>query len=143
MTEVITANELGIRLQASDETALFKWFVASFLMGKRIQAPIAARAYQVLVEEHGCDSAQRLAQLSHRQLVSILGKAHYVRYDETTATRLSALARKLLDEYDGKFAALCSTGKDRHTFERRLLEFDGVGPKTVEIFMRDAAAVLF
>ena len=143
MTEVITANDLGIRLQASDETALFKWFVASFLMGKRIQGPIAARAYQVLVEEHGCDSAQRLAQLSHRQLVSILGKAHYVRYDETTATRLSALAKKLVDEYDGKFGALCSTSKDRHTFERRLLEFDGVGPKTVEIFMRDAAAVLF
>lgn len=143
MTEVITANDLGIRLQACDETALFKWFVASFLMGKRIQAPIAARAYQVLVEEHGCDSAQRLAQFSHRQLVSILGKAHYVRYDETTATRLSALAQKLVDEYDGKFGALCRTSKDRHTFERRLLEFDGVGPKTVEIFMRDAAAVLF
>ena len=143
MTEVITANDLGIRLQASDETALFKWFVASFLMGKRIQAPIAARAYQVLVEEHGCDSAQRRAQLSHRQRVSILGKAHYVRYDETTATRLSALAQKLVDEYDGKFGALCRTSKDRHTFERRLLEFDGVGPKTVEIFMRDAAAVLF
>ena len=88
MTEVITAHDLGITLDAKDECALFKWFVASFLMGKRIQAPIAAKAYHLLVNEHGCDSPDLLARLSHRQLVAILGKAHYVRYDESTATRL-------------------------------------------------------
>ena len=27
--------------------------------------------------------------------------------------------------------------------EKRLCEFEGIGPKTVEIFMREAAAVLF
>ena len=143
MTEVITAHDLGITLDAKDECALFKWFVASFLMGKRIQAPIAAKAYHVLVNEHGCDSPDRLARLSHRQLVAILGKAHYVRYDESTATRLSALALKLVNEYGGRFGSLYSANNDRQAFERRLLEFDGVGPKTVEIFMRDAAPVLF
>jgi 3-methyladenine DNA glycosylase/8-oxoguanine DNA glycosylase len=28
-------------------------------------------------------------------------------------------------------------------FEKRLAEFEGIGPKTVEIFMRDAQQVLF
>ena len=142
MTDVITVHDLGISLDAQDERTLFKWFVASFLMGKRIQAPIAAKAYHLLVNEHECDSPDRLARLSHRQLVAILGKAHYVRYDESTATRLSALALKLVNDYGGHFSALY-TNTDRHAFERRLLEFDGVGPKTVEIFMRDAAPVLF
>ena len=97
----------------------------------------------MLVNEHVCDSPDRLARLSHRQLVAILGKAHYVRYDESTATRLSALALKLVNEYGGSFSSMYRADNDRHAFERRLLEFDGVGPKTVEIFMRDAAPVLF
>ncbi|CRM09865.1 MULTISPECIES: DNA methylase [unclassified Pseudomonas] len=143
MARAITASELGIELKADDDASLFKWLIASFLMGKRIQAPIAAQAYKVIVEEQGRDTARKLQHCTSRELVAMLGRAHYVRYDETTAQRLLDLSAKLNAEYAGKLTQMRSASKDRQAFEKRLGEFDGVGPKTIEIFMRDAATVLF
>lgn len=143
MSKVISAGDLDIDLKNGGESALFKWFIASFLMGKRIQADIAAQAYRVIVERHGRDTARKLGSCSHRDLVSMLGEAHYVRYDETTAERLLSLSKKLNDEYAGRIGEIRNVSKDRKAFEERLSEFDGVGPKTVEIFMRDAREVLY
>jgi len=143
MARAISATELGIDLQPGDDGSLFKWFIASFLMGKRIQAPIAAQAYKVIVEEQGRDTARKLQHCTSRELVTMLGRAHYVRYDETTAQRLLDLSAKLNAEYGGKISHIRSASEDRQAFEKRLGEFEGVGPKTIEIFMRDAAKVLF
>jgi endonuclease III len=135
--------DLHINLAAGNEEGLFKWLIASFLMGKRIQAEIAVKAYQVIVEKYQRDTPRKLAHCSHRELVAMLGEAHYVRYDETTASRLSALARKLNDEYGGKVANMVKESADRQSFEKRLADFDGIGPKTVEIFMREVGRVLY
>ncbi|MCK6190529.1 DNA methylase [Pseudomonas sp. EYE_354] len=143
MAGVITAADLGIELKPDDDSSLFKWFIASFLMGKRIQASIAAQAYKVIVQEHGRDTARKLQHCTPRELVAMLGRAHYVRYDETTAQRLLDLSAKLNADYAGKLTQMRSASADRQAFEQRLAEFEGVGPKTIEIFMRDAAAVLF
>lgn len=143
MSKTISASDLGIHLKHGDDGALFKWFVASFLMGKRIQADIAAHAYRVIVEKHRRDSARKLSDCTHRELVSMLGEARYVRYDETTAARLLSLSKKMVDEYAGKILNIRNASEDRQAFEKRLGEFEGVGPKTVEIFMRDAAGVLY
>lgn len=143
MAKSITAHELGIELTPEDNSSLFKWFLASFLMGKRIQAPIAAQAYRVIVEEEGRDTARKLQHCTSRELVAMLGRAHYVRYDESTAQRLLDLSAKLNAEYAGNITQMRDASNNRQAFEKRLGEFDGVGPKTIEIFMRDAAAVLF
>ena len=143
MARAITAAELGIELKPDDDSGLFKWFIASFLMGKRIQAPIAAQAYRVIVEQQGYDTARKLQHCTSRELVAMLGRAHYVRYDESTAQRLLDLSAKLNADYGGKITHVRRASADRKAFENRLAEFDGVGPKTIEIFMRDAAAVLF
>ena len=143
MSKIISAYDLRIDLLDSNEAGLFKWLLASFLMGKRIQGAVAARAYQVIVEQHQRDTPQKLAHCTHRQLVVMLGQAHYVRYDETTASRLLSLASKLNNEYAGKVSNIAKASADRQAFEKRLSAFDGIGPKTIEIFMREAADVLF
>ncbi|MDO4238025.1 DNA methylase [Pseudomonas sp.] len=143
MARSISASELGIELKPGDDGSLFKWFIASFLMGKRIQAPIAAQAYRVIVDEEGRDTPRKLQHCTSRELVAMLGRAHYVRYDETTAQRLLDLSAKLNADYSGSITRMLEASDDRQAFERRLGEFDGVGPKTIEIFMRDAATVLF
>jgi len=143
MSQVISASDLGIDLKDGGERELFKWFIASFLMGKRIKADIAVQAYRVIVEHHERDTSLKLSHCSHRELVAMLGEAHYVRYDETTADRLSALCKKLNDEYSGKIGNIQRASENRMEFEKRLAEFEGVGPKTVEIFMRDAGKVLY
>ncbi|MDD1509824.1 DNA methylase [Pseudomonas sp. CNPSo 3701] len=130
-------------LAVADEKALFKWLLASFLFGKPIQQSVAERAYRVLVEQHGLDSPARLARCSQQELVRLLGQARYVRYDISTADRLLRLSRKLLAEYDGSVIAICRQSSNQHDFAMRLLAFEGIGPKTVEIFMREAEVGLY
>lgn len=142
MSKTITARDLEINLDELNEEGIFKWLIASFLMGKRIQGEIAAQAYRVIVGKYQCDTPSKLAGCSHRQLVSMLGEAHYVRYDESTAKRLLALANKLNQEYAGKMINMVKASADRHEFEKRLAAFEGIGPKTVEIFMREALKVI-
>lgn len=138
----MSSNALGIDLSEGD-SALFKWFIASFLFGKRIQREIAADAYRVIIDRHKQDTPEQLLKCSHRQLVSMLGEGRYVRYDESTAERLLKLCEKLNREYGGKLSNIHAQSKDRKELERRLTEFEGIGPKTVEIFMREAERVWY
>jgi endonuclease III len=142
MASEISAQELGIQLEKG-EGELFKWFIASFLFGKRIQQDIAAEAYRVIVDKHGRDTPRKLCNCSWQELVKMLGEGRYVRYDESTAERLLKLCHKLNSEYDGKLGNIHEQSKDRKELEKRLAEFEGVGPKTVEIFMREAAKVWY
>lgn len=50
----------------------------------------------------------------------MLGQAHYVRYDESTAYRLSALCAKLNDDYAGKIGRIREVSEDRAHFEATL-----------------------
>lgn len=143
MGKTIGAADLAIDIRKGEENGLFKWFIASFLMGKRIQADIACNAYRIIVEKHKRDTPRKLGGCSHRELVAMLGEAHYVRYDESTAERLVALCNRLNDEYGGKLSNVHAASADRADFEKRLDQFEGVGPKTVEIFMREAAGVVY
>lgn len=143
MGRSITAQELGIDLVQGGEGALFKWLLASFLMGKRIRAQAAVQTYHVIVDRHGRDTPGKLAACTHRELVRMLGEGGYARYDESTAVRLRALANKLMDEYGGTLGAMSTASADRPEFERRLRDFNGIGPKTAEIFLGEAAKVLF
>ncbi len=142
MAGEIGAEALGIEI-GKGEGELFKWFIASFLFGKRIQRDIAAEAYRVIVDKHGHDSPAKLGNCSRRALVGMLGEARYVRYDESTAERLAKLCDRLNREYDGALGRIRELSKDRKELEKRLAEFEGVGPKTVEIFMREAEKVWY
>jgi len=142
MSAEISAKDLGIDM-GDGEPALFKWFVASFLFGKRIQQDIAAEAYRVVVDKHKRDTPRKLGNCSWQQLVNMLGEGRYVRYDESTAERLLKLCEKLNHEYGGKLGRIHELSENRKELERRLAAFEGVGPKTVEIFMREAARVWY
>ena len=143
MSKNISAADLNIQMGKDDEHALFKWLIASFLMGKRIRSEAAANAYRVIVEKNQRDTPRKLAACTHSQLVKMLGEGGYARYDESTAERLTKLSKKLMDEYGGKVGNIREASEDRADFEKHLADFEGIGPKTVEIFMRDASEVLF
>ncbi|SHL68040.1 DNA methylase [Phytopseudomonas punonensis] len=141
----ITAQQLGLdaELDEARETALFKWLLASFLFGKPIQQSVAERAYRVIVEQHELDTPAKLARCSKQELVRLLGQARYVRYDISTAERLHKLSRKLLHEYGGMLTTIRQQSPSREDFAKRLLAFEGIGPKTLEIFMREAESGLY
>ncbi|WBM44717.1 DNA methylase [Pseudomonas putida] len=135
----VSARDFGI--EVADDHGLFRWLLASFLMGKRIRSTVAVKAYRVLVHEQGLDTPQKLVQTSHSALVRLLGQAGYTRYDESTARRLHALAIKVEVELAAQLEALQrATGIEG--FRHWLMGFEGIGPKTVEIFMREGRAYL-
>ncbi|MDT3721869.1 DNA methylase [Pseudomonas oryzihabitans] len=143
MGKTTSAADLGLTLAVDDESALFGWFLASYLFGKRISQTIAAQAWTVLYRTHGRDTPRKVLNLTWQQLVDYLGEGHYRRYDESTATRLLEVCRHLQEEYGGSFVRLRDASMDRADFERRLQTLKGVGPKTCEIFMREAGPLLF
>jgi hypothetical protein len=143
ISRYMSAADLGITVKKNDEQSLFKWFLASFLFGKRIGQKIAAATWHVLVETHERDTPRKLCHCSHAELVRILGEGGYARYDESTADRLALLCKTLIDQYHGRILGIFEASESRADFERRLRGFKGIGPVTVRIFMREAGPALF
>ncbi|KAJ5082008.1 hypothetical protein N7532_011051 [Penicillium argentinense] len=136
----IYSNDLGIDLNSGDETECFKWFLACLLFGKPIQQEIAKRAFLEL-REAGITSPNAVLETGWDKLVEILDKAHYVRYDFSTATKLLDISEDLNKKY-GAFGALLSQCSSTTQLSKRLQELKGVGPKTAEIFLRDMTPIL-
>lgn len=134
----VTAASLGIDVRQPH--GLYQWLLASFLIGKRIRASVAVQAYRTLVEGHGLTTPGKLAACSHRELVQRLGQSGYARYDESTARRLRLLGAELAQGLEARLHALRHNTQNLASFEQWLLGFEGVGPKTLEIFMREARA---
>lgn len=140
MAQNITAEDLGLTIEKK-ETPLFKWFLASYLFGKRIQQNVARQTWEVFMK-HGVDSPKKIASHSWQQLVDLLGEGHYRRYDESTARNMLDMAHELVRDYHGNLMNMYNDCKDEKEFVKRLQKLKGVGPKTTEIFMREAQPVL-
>lgn len=132
----VNAETLGIRLETQRERELFKWLVACLLFGKPVQQEVAARAFSHLEEEH-LMSPQALRKAGWDRLVKVLDDAHYVRYDESTATRLLEATKTLKERYGGSVRKVVRDASDQRQLSHRLQEFKGIGPKTSHIFIRD------
>ncbi|SEQ61358.1 MULTISPECIES: DNA methylase [Pseudomonas] len=143
MKSEISAKELGLDLYSGDEKALFGWFLASYLFGKRISQTIAAQTWRLMFKSHGHDTPLKVLACGWHGLVRLLREGRYTRYDESAATRLLEVCQILQVEYGGSIMDIKNKSEGRSDFEKRLLAFKGVGPKTLEIFMRDAGPVLF
>lgn len=137
MTEKkIGSSDIDVNPNSGREKDLFLWFLASFLFGKRINQGIARKTYEILTAS-GLNSPDKIINIGRHNLVKKLDEGGYARYDESTADRLIFNSELLKKEYRGRVTNIFAASKDRSELERRLLEFNGVGPKTVEIFMRD------
>ncbi|KAF5861282.1 hypothetical protein ETB97_000398 [Aspergillus alliaceus] len=136
----VQAKDLGIDLESKDEKEYFKWFLACLLFGKPVQQEVAKRAFLELVQKD-ITSPDAILAAEWDRLVEILDEGHYVRYDFSTATKLLEVSSVIKEQYDtfGSLLKQCSTTEE---LSAHLQEFKGVGPKTVEIFLRDMRPVL-
>jgi len=128
------SEELGIDLSKGEEE-IFKWFLASILFGRRISEEIAKRTYRTF-EKYNILSPEKIIEAGWDELVGILDEGGYVRYDFSTATRLLEICEELLDRY-GSLSKLHESAKDEKDLEKKLLAFKGIGPVTVNIFLRE------
>jgi len=131
----IYSKDLGIDLTSGKEEEIFKWFLACLLFGKPIQQEVAKRTYFEF-EKAGLLTPEKILKAGWDKLVEILDQGHYVRYDFSTATKLLEICKELKEKY-GILTNLLNQAKDQKDLEKKLLEFKGIGPVTVRIFLRD------
>ncbi len=129
--------ELGIDLSSLQPNELFKWLLASLLFGARISRKIAGRTYRSF-EKHDALSIESILAKGWQDLVEILDKGGYARYDFKTAAKLLEVAENLKSRYGGDLNRLHSESSGPADLENRLMALGkGIGPVTTNIFLRE------
>jgi hypothetical protein len=134
------AEQAGIRL-TDKPSPLYRLLVLSVLLSTRIKADIAVAAATELAKAEMTTPAKML-RATWQQRVDALGRAHYVRYDESTATALGDGAQLLHDDYRGDLRRLRQQADgDVEAIGQALRRFPRLGPVGADIFCREAQAV--
>jgi endonuclease III len=131
------SEELGIKLKLNNEEELFKWFLASVLFGTRISENIAKQTYKTF-ERYQLLTPEKIINAGWDFLVDpIMREGGYVRYDGKTSTQILRNCENLIHEYKGSLKALHREARDSRDLEMKLTNFYGIGPITVNIFLRE------
>ena len=137
---VTYAQDAKIKM-ANTPAPLWQLLVLANLLSARISSGIAVDAARELFTAGG-RTPKGMAGLTWQQRVDALGRGHYVRYDESTATRLGECADLAQNEYRGDLRNLAERGgHDPAKIGKLLQEFTGIGPTGVTIFFREAQSV--
>lgn len=131
------SEELGIDLAKNTDKELFKWFLASVLFGARISETIARHTYQSFARHRLLDPGRILTAGWDFLVNPVMREGGYVRYDGKTSREVLNNCAMLIDDYDGSLRRLHDLAADSKDLETRLLKFYGVGPVTVNIFLRE------
>ncbi len=129
------ASDFGLDVLSGD-TDLFRWFLLCYLFGKPIRSEAAVQTWKLLIEEK-LDTPWAIAETSDRQLVRVLSRGGYKRYQHVTAHGLKACMERLIGDYEGSLLLMLEHSADEDEFSKRLQMLYGVGPKIAEIFMRE------
>ncbi|HEY8912938.1 hypothetical protein [Lacisediminihabitans sp.] len=131
----LTAADLGIDVTHAEADALFRWFLASLLFGRPIRQEVAAETWRVLIA-HGLTTLDRFADYDREQLRALLDEGHYARFDYLMTDELHEVMATVKRQY-GSVSAMVKTSGSRKELSEWLDALAGVGPKTVEIFLRE------
>jgi hypothetical protein len=135
------SQRLQINLKSRNEQELFKWFLACLLFGKPIQTEIAEQAFRELVAAN-LTSPAAILRAGWDRLVMLLDRAHYVRYDFSTATKLLDVSKELQRRY-GTMTNLLAEAGTAAELSRKLQEFKHIGPVTARIFLREVRPIWY
>jgi len=131
------SEELGLDLKKTEDRQ--SWFFASVLFAKRISSSIALKTFERFQEEDLTTPRAMLGAGWHK-LVKVLDSGGYVRYDFSTASTLLELSRALLEK-DGGLERIHARARSPRELEELLMEFKGVGPVAVNIFLRELRGI--
>jgi endonuclease III len=130
------SEELGIDLASGNDRELFSWLLASMLFGARISEKIAKQTYRAF-KNHGLLDPQRIIDAGMDELIQIMHEGGYTRYDGVASDQILRTCRRLVEMYDGSLIRLLTEADGPRDLERQLEEFHGIGPVTVNIFLRE------
>ena len=129
------AEEAGIKV-GDKPSPLWQLLVLSLLLSARINAGIAVAAAREL-NRAGYRSPKSMREATWQDRVDALGRGHYRRYDERTATMLGDCADLAIERYGGDLRKLRSAASRPEDISSLLQEFKGIGPTGAAIFCRE------
>ncbi|HTY34141.1 endonuclease [Mycobacterium sp.] len=134
------AAEAGITIR-DKPMPLFQLLVLCMLASKPIDAAIAVRAAHELFKA-GLRTPKAVLAADRQTMISAFGRAHYVRYDESSATRLTDMAERVRDDYGGDLRKIAERSRhDVAATKRMLKEFNGIGDTGADIYLREVQDV--
>jgi len=134
---LLYSEELGIDLARGSDAEYFRWFLASLLFGARISETTAKNTYRAFLR-HGLTTPSKIVAAGWDFLVfPVMREGGYVRYDGRKSTQVLRDCEKLISDYDSSLRRLHDAAHDARDLEERLLSFYGVGPVTMNIFLRE------
>jgi endonuclease III len=120
---------------------LFQLLIVCMLASKPIDAAIAMAAGRELFKA-GLRTPKAVLAADRRAMIEAFGRAHYVRYDESSATRLADMAERVRDEYSGDLRELAKRSRHDVAAAKRLLkQFKGIGDTGADIYLREVQDV--
>lgn len=134
------ADRAGITLRNKPKP-LFQLLVLAMLASKPIGADVAVAAAGE-VFRCGIRTPAAVLRTDRQTLIEAFGRAGYARYDESSASRLTALATRVRETCSGDLRRLADeSGHDTHAVSSALKQFDGIGPTGADIFLREVQTV--
>jgi endonuclease III len=134
------AAEAGVRI-SDRPMPLFQLLVLCMLASKPIDATIAMRAGHELFRD-GLRTPKAVLDADRGTMIDAFGRAHYVRYDESSATRLTDIAQQVQDAYRGDLREISRRSDgDIKAAKRMLKGFNGIGDTGADIFLREVQDV--
>jgi endonuclease III len=124
----------------SGDTDMFRWFLLCYLFGKPIQSDVAVSTWRLFIEQK-LDTPWAIVEASDRNLVGVLHKGGYTRYQHVTAHGLTVCMQQLINDYEGSLYLMLEYSANEDDFSKRLQKLYGVGPKIAEIFMREVEEI--
>jgi endonuclease III len=134
------AAEAGVRI-SDKPMPLFQLLVLCMLASKPIDAETAMRAGHELFSD-GLRTPKAVLDSDRRTMIEAFGRAHYARYDESSATRLTEIAQLVLDDYSGDLREIARRSDgDIDAVKRMLKKFKGIGDTGADIYLREVQDV--
>lgn len=130
------AEQARIRLR-NKPMPLFQLLTFCMLASKPIDASIATRAAREVFKQ-GLRTPKAVRDADRSTMIAAFGRAHYARYDESSATRLADIAEAVFEVYADDLRGLASQSKRDIAAAKQLLkQFKGIGPTGADIFLRE------
>jgi len=130
-------SSLGINLGSMVSEEVFKWFIASILLGARIDEDIAAMNTYRIIERAGVLSVKAVMETVRAGMVDILNKSGYIRCNHKIATKLLKTTGVLNEKYGGDLNRLYFFAKGGKDLENKLQNLGkDINTVTVSIFLR-------
>jgi hypothetical protein len=134
------AEEAGITLR-DKPMPLFQLLALCMLASKPIGATRAVQAAREMFRA-GLKTPKAVLAADRKTMMGAFGRAHYVRYDESSATRLVDIAVAVRVDYSGDLRRLATAGEcDTNSVKRLLKQFKGIGDTGADIFLREVQDV--